>query len=122
MCVSCCWYGTQEALYKAENTGNRSNSLLLSIHSYVSDKQYLYARIYLDVIGKYICTYMYLRQIYFTSYLLNVSNCRTWCPGNPDCDDPKLLCQDLVDDYHAFQVSIHVRMIFVKNFTPAYFP
>jgi len=29
---------------------------------------------------------------------------RTWCPGNPDCDDPKMLCQDLVDDFHAFQV------------------
>jgi len=29
---------------------------------------------------------------------------RTWCPGNPDCEDPKLLCQDLVDDYHSFQV------------------
>ena len=33
-----------------------------------------------------------------------MSNWRTWCPGNPDCDDPKMLCQDLVDDYHAFQV------------------
>ena len=33
-----------------------------------------------------------------------MSNRRTWCPGNPDCDDPKMLCQDLVDDYHAFQV------------------
>jgi len=29
---------------------------------------------------------------------------RTWCPGNPDCEDPKLLCRDLVDDYHSFQV------------------
>jgi len=29
---------------------------------------------------------------------------RTWCPGNPDCDDPKMLCQDLVDDYHSYQV------------------
>jgi len=26
---------------------------------------------------------------------------RTWCPGNPDCDDPKRLCQDLLDDYHS---------------------
>jgi hypothetical protein len=31
---------------------------------------------------------------------------RIWCPGNPDCDDPKMLCQDLVDDYHAFQVLV----------------
>ena len=22
-------------------------------------------------------------------------------PGNPDCDDPKRLCQDLLDDYHS---------------------
>ena len=29
---------------------------------------------------------------------------RTWCSGNPDCEDPKLLCQDLVDDYRSFQV------------------
>jgi hypothetical protein len=26
---------------------------------------------------------------------------QTWCPGNPDCEDPALLCQDLVADYHA---------------------
>jgi len=26
---------------------------------------------------------------------------RTWCPGNPDCDEPARLCQDLVSDYHS---------------------
>jgi len=26
---------------------------------------------------------------------------RDWCPGNPDCEDPALLCADLVSDYHA---------------------
>ena len=26
---------------------------------------------------------------------------REWCPKHPDCDDPKMLCQDLVDDYKA---------------------
>nr|XP_024216815.1 carbohydrate sulfotransferase 4 isoform X2 [Halyomorpha halys] len=26
---------------------------------------------------------------------------RDWCPGNPDCDDPTLLCADLVADYSA---------------------
>jgi hypothetical protein len=26
---------------------------------------------------------------------------QSWCPGNPDCDDPALLCGDLVSDYHA---------------------
>jgi len=29
---------------------------------------------------------------------------RDWCPGNPDCDDPAKLCQDLVSDYHAFKL------------------
>lgn len=28
---------------------------------------------------------------------------RDWCPGNPDCEDPARLCQDLESDYHAFQ-------------------
>ena len=39
--------------------------------------------------------------------ICKIANSRTWCPGNPDCDDPKMLCQDLVDDYHAFQVNIY---------------
>ena len=42
------------------------------------------------------------------------SFCRTWCPGNPDCEDPKLLCQDLIDDYHSFQV-IDDQMITLIN-------
>ena len=45
----------------------------------------------------------------------NLPNSRIWCPGNPDCDDPKMLCQDLVDDYQAFQVIIYVCYI-LKNF------
>lgn len=28
---------------------------------------------------------------------------RTWCPGQPDCDNPEHLCSDLVSDYHAAQ-------------------
>ena len=24
---------------------------------------------------------------------------RTWCGGNPDCEDPQILCEDLVADY-----------------------
>lgn len=26
---------------------------------------------------------------------------RSWCPGQPDCDQPRLLCSDMVDDYAA---------------------
>lgn len=26
---------------------------------------------------------------------------RTWCYDNPDCDEPKILCQDLEDDYRT---------------------
>lgn len=26
---------------------------------------------------------------------------RDWCPGEPDCDQPYYLCQDMVSDYHA---------------------
>ena len=43
-------------------------------------------------------------------------NSRIWCPGNPDCDDPKMLCQDLVDDYQAFQVIIRVCVLYIKDF------
>ena len=49
-----------------------------------------------------------------------MSNCRTWCPGNPDCDDPKMLCQDLVDDYHAFQVKIKCEMMKYKTVSHLY--
>ena len=28
---------------------------------------------------------------------------RDWCPGNKDCEDPAMLCQDLKSDYEAFQ-------------------
>lgn len=26
---------------------------------------------------------------------------RDWCPGVPDCDQPRLLCEDMVSDYNA---------------------
>ena len=26
---------------------------------------------------------------------------RKWCPGKPDCDDPKRLCNDLEADYYT---------------------
>ena len=26
---------------------------------------------------------------------------RDWCPGNPDCEDPEMLCRDMVDDFRA---------------------
>lgn len=26
---------------------------------------------------------------------------RGWCPGNPDCDEPALVCSDMVADYEA---------------------
>lgn len=26
---------------------------------------------------------------------------RAWCPGNPDCDQAKNLCSDLLQDYKA---------------------
>ena len=26
---------------------------------------------------------------------------REWCPGQPDCDDPKRLCNDLEADYYT---------------------
>ena len=50
-----------------------------------------------------------------------MSNYRTWCPGNPDCDDPKMLCQDLVDDYHAFQVLFKCKKE-IRNCTIYNFP
>lgn len=28
---------------------------------------------------------------------------RIWCPGQPDCDQPEVLCSDLVQDYYAAQ-------------------
>ena len=58
---------------------------------------------------------------YFNGYMDNLNKMddlpipRIWCPGNPDCDDPKMLCQDLVDDYQAFQVIIYVCCI-LKTF------
>lgn len=26
---------------------------------------------------------------------------REWCPGQPDCDNPAILCKDMVDDFKA---------------------
>ena len=26
----------------------------------------------------------------------------SWCKNSPDCEDPKILCSDLVDDYRAY--------------------
>ncbi|CAL4124720.1 unnamed protein product, partial [Meganyctiphanes norvegica] len=38
---------------------------------------------------------------------------RKWCPGNPDCDNPAHLCQDLVDDYNT---AIDFRREFPQSF------
>ncbi|XP_064121330.1 carbohydrate sulfotransferase 4-like isoform X2 [Macrobrachium nipponense] len=38
---------------------------------------------------------------------------RDWCPGNPDCDDPAKLCQDLVSDYNT---AIDFRRKFPSSF------
>jgi len=29
---------------------------------------------------------------------------RDWCPGNPDCEDPARLCDDLVSDYNSLKI------------------
>lgn len=31
---------------------------------------------------------------------------RTWCPGNRDCDNAAVLCQDLVSDYEAAEIFL----------------
>lgn len=31
---------------------------------------------------------------------------RDWCPGRPDCDQPKLLCKDMVADYYAAEILL----------------
>lgn len=31
---------------------------------------------------------------------------RTWCGGNPDCEDPSRLCEDLVADYKTAEVLL----------------
>ncbi|KAM7353376.1 carbohydrate sulfotransferase 4 [Cochliomyia hominivorax] len=31
---------------------------------------------------------------------------RTWCGGNPDCEDPQLLCEDLIADYKTAEVLL----------------
>ncbi len=46
---------------------------------------------------------------------------RKWCPGKPDCDDPKRLCDDLEKDFHsAVQLSQEfpgrVRIIRYEDF------
>ena len=43
---------------------------------------------------------------------------RDWCPGVEDCDSPKVLCEDLVSDYHAAkklssQFPGRVRLVFI---------
>lgn len=39
---------------------------------------------------------------------------RDWCPGQPDCDEPALLCADLVSDYSA---SIRLISKYPDRFT-----
>lgn len=38
---------------------------------------------------------------------------RDWCPGNPDCDDPALLCADLVADYSE---ALHLVQEYPRSF------
>lgn len=37
---------------------------------------------------------------------------RDWCPGQPDCDQPNLLCEDMVSDYKA---AIRFRKLYPKK-------
>ncbi|XP_044730070.1 carbohydrate sulfotransferase 5-like [Chrysoperla carnea] len=38
---------------------------------------------------------------------------RTWCPGQPDCDQPSILCSDLVSDYSA---AIRLQKLYPDRF------
>ncbi|XP_059093340.1 carbohydrate sulfotransferase 1-like isoform X2 [Tigriopus californicus] len=40
---------------------------------------------------------------------------RVWCPGNPDCEDPAMLCSDLVNDYKTAQ-HLTKRVIRYEDF------
>ncbi len=43
---------------------------------------------------------------------------RKFCPGHPDCDDPKRLCSDLAADYYAAQKMVKDfpnRVMYVKK-------
>ncbi|XP_037961155.1 carbohydrate sulfotransferase 5 [Teleopsis dalmanni] len=31
---------------------------------------------------------------------------RVWCAGNPDCDDPSFVCEDLVSDYKSAEILL----------------
>jgi len=31
---------------------------------------------------------------------------RVWCGGNEDCEDPRLVCQDLQDDYKTAEMLL----------------
>jgi hypothetical protein len=48
---------------------------------------------------------------------------RDWCPGNLDCDDPAMLCSDMVDDFRAAEELVKRypgRIRFVENFQPTF--
>lgn len=38
---------------------------------------------------------------------------RDWCPGIPDCDEPSLLCADMVSDYSA---ATRLQMLYPDRF------
>lgn len=38
---------------------------------------------------------------------------RDWCPGRPDCDQPNLLCADMVSDYTA---AIRLQKLYPDRF------
>ncbi|XP_023348675.1 carbohydrate sulfotransferase 5 isoform X2 [Eurytemora carolleeae] len=47
---------------------------------------------------------------------------RDWCPGNPDCEDPKKLCEDLESDYYAYKALLQTypdryRMVRYEDFS-----
>ena len=35
-----------------------------------------------------------------------------WCPGNPDCEDPASVCQDLVSDYNTAKKFLTISTFF----------
>ena len=71
-----------------------------------------YVVVVFDVVGFFYVIGFFMWLVFYVIGLwCDWSLCRTWCPGNPDCEDPKLLCRDLVDDYHSFQVITLITLI-----------
>lgn len=70
-----------------------------SLNTYVYDYLYGYSNDFFPLSLPYLSSVRIVLLVRDPRGTMQSRRHRVWCAGNEDCEDPRLVCQDLQDDY-----------------------